>query len=157
MRRLIFTLVMVMAATVLGAGAAMAAPPDQDSLATPRIISAGTLSGASGSNNDEATFVREPTPSCQHNVGHTVWWRYRPPAPMVVTMDTSGSAFDTVLAAYRSTANGLVQVACSDDNNGATSKIRFTAAEGTSYYIQVGGYSAASGSLQLNYVLPAPQ
>ena len=70
---------------------------------------------------------------------------------MVVNMDTRGSNFDTVLAAYSSTANGLVEVACSDDNNGATSKIRFTAAEATTYYIQVGGFSALSGSVQFAY------
>jgi hypothetical protein len=151
MRRLIFTLFLGMVATGLGTGAASAAPPSEDSLATPQILSAGTISGGAGTNNDEATFVGEPTPSCQHNVGHTVWWRYRPPTPMVVNLDTFGSDFDTVLAAYRSTANGLVEVACSDDSNGATSKIKFTAAEATSYYIQVGGFSALSGSIQFSY------
>lgn len=151
MRRLILTLATIVAATALGAGAASAAPPSHDSLATPRILSAGTISGASGSDNDEATLVGEPTPSCQKNVGHTVWWRYRPPSAMVVNMNTLGSDFDTVLAAYRSTPDGLVQVACSDDAVGTTSKIKFTAAGDTSYYIQIGGFSALSGSIQFGY------
>lgn len=151
MRRFSLALVLIVTATASGGGAATAAPPSHDSLATPRILSAGTIGGASGSNNEEATFAGEPTPSCQHSVGHTVWWRYRPPAPMVVNMNTLGSDFDTVLAAYRSTPDGLVEVACSDDNNGATSKIKFTAAGDTPYYIQIGGFSALAGSIQFAY------
>jgi hypothetical protein len=160
-----FTLVIAMAGSALGAGAATAAArkndsmataaraaaPLNDSMATPAILGVSTLSGGSASNNTDATFVGEPTPSCQHNTGHTVWWRYRPDVAMVVNLNTLGSDFDTVLTVYRSSKSGLVQVACSDDNNGATSKIQFTASGATSYYIQIGGYSANTGSIRFNY------
>ena len=155
MRRLMFALVIAMAGSALGAEAAMAAAPQNDSMATPEILRVTTLSGSSGSINTEATFVGERTPSCQPNTGHTVWWRYRPDVAMIVNMDTLGSNFDTVLAVYRSTASGLVQVACSDDidenNNVHASEIRFTASGATSYYIQIGGYSANTGSIIFHY------
>lgn len=151
MRRLTFTLVLAVAATVLTGGAAMAAAPKNNSMAIPAILSVTTLSGATGADNTQATFVGEPTPSCQPNIGHTVWWRYRPEANMSAKMDTIGSDFDTVLAVYRSTATGLVQVACSDDYNGATSKLEFTAAVATTYYIQIGGWSALTGSIVFHY------
>jgi hypothetical protein len=152
-RNAVLGLGMAIVLTLVTATTVAAAAPSNDSLATPRVISFNTISGVSGATNVDATKVGEPTPSCQPNVGATVWWRYRPNVPMSVSLNTSGSSFDTVLAVYRSTENGLVQVACSDDvSGGLTSALSFKGAATTAYYIQIGGYLGANGNISFSYV-----
>ena len=70
---------------------------------------------------------------------------------MDVALNTFGSSFDTVLVAYRSTENGLTQVACSDDSSSPQSAVSFAAAGDTAYYFMVAGYVGAIGSIQLSY------
>ena len=77
--------------------------------------------------------------------GRTVWYTITPAATSQITLNTAGSAIDTVLAVYTGGAvNGLTQVACNDDTGGGdTSQVQFTGQAGTSYRVQVGGYNAA--------------
>jgi hypothetical protein len=145
---------MAMLATVAVAGPVTAAAPDNDTIARARIVSSSVIGGGSGVTNAEATFSHEPTPSCQTSVGATVWYRYRPFAAMKATLSTSpqSTTVDTVLAVYKSTDNGLVQVACDDDGNGGLfSALTFTAAAGVSYYIQIGGYGGQTGQFSFDY------
>jgi hypothetical protein len=145
-------LILGVVGTVVMAGPVAAAAPDNDTIAGARIISPNTLSGASNAISTGATKVNEPTPSCQTNVGATIWYRYRPPTGMRIGLNTNGSAFDTVLAVYKSGSAGLVQVACDDDNGtGTASVLEFVGAGNTTYYIQIGGYQGASGSIQFAY------
>jgi hypothetical protein len=145
-------LILGVVGTVVMAGPVVAAPPNNDTIAGARVISPNTLSGASNAISAEATKVNEPTPSCQTSTGATVWWRYRPPTGMRIGLNTNGSAFDTVLAVYKSASNGLVQVACDDDSGtGTASALQFVGAGNTIYYIQIGGYQGASGSITFAY------
>jgi hypothetical protein len=97
-----------------------------------------------------ATVQSGEVASCE-TVGATVWYVYRPAATSIVKAATHGSNFDTVLAVYLATPEGLVSLGCSDDAaaspNGFTSEVRFRAGEGSTYYIQAGGYAGASGVL----------
>lgn len=74
----------------------------------------------------------EPISRCAP-IGRTVWYRVhvgemgQPPGVgaigSTITVSTSGSDFDTVLAIYAKADLGLVEVACSDDAGGKTSEI----------------------------------
>src|SRR5205085_1100266 len=80
------------------------------------------------------------------------------------TFSTSGSSFDTLLAAYRGTAvNTLTAVAANDDasTSTSTSQISFAATSGVTYMIAVDGWSAtggvpAKGNIALGWSLGAP-
>lgn len=90
----------------------------------------------------------EPRPC--GSIGDTVWYRYSQSTTGSVAFDTIGSGYDTVLAAYTgSSLSSLSNVACNDDYSGLQSRVAFTATAGTTYWIQVGGYNGASGSLTL--------
>jgi hypothetical protein len=77
-------------------------------------------------------------------VEHTVWYRLTGTGADV-TVDTAGSSFDTVIAVYEGAPNDAATVACVDDvavypvGRTLQSAVTFTAAAGTSYWIQVGG------------------
>lgn len=79
----------------------------------------------------------------------------------VVTVDTHGSTFDTVLAVYYDTGTsddpygGLRQVACDDDSSTTdkTSSVTFCARAGNAYLVAVDGVGGASGTVKLNYVM----
>jgi hypothetical protein len=79
---------------------------------------------------------------------HTVWYRIAGTGHPV-TVDSAGSNFDTVMAAYRKNAAGAfvpVADACIDDVPlqpvGATlqAAVTFPTAVGTTYWVQVGGF-----------------
>jgi len=66
----------------------------------------------------------------------------------LATINTTGSNFDTVLAVYTgSSVSGLAMITCNDDiaSGNLQSQVTFTATAGTTYRIQVGGFSSTSG------------
>lgn len=89
----------------------------------------------------------------------SVWWKWTAPTGGDATFTTSGSGFDTVLAAYTGSAVGaLTSVAANNDESGTvvTSKITFRAVAGTTYYLAVAGNAGATGAVSLNWNLVEP-
>ena len=108
-----------------------------------------------------STFSVEETeplslPSCvvvpPNEKGRTAWYRYTPSSGGVISVDTEGSGFDTVIGVYTGAAlNALGIVGCDDDSGtGLLSALMFPATAGTTYYIQAGGFNADFGDLVLN-------
>lgn len=92
----------------------------------------------------------EPAPC--GSPGASAWYSYTAPGYGTVTVSTAGSDFDTVLAAYTGGSLGtLAAVACNDDFGAAPqSQLSFAATPGTTYHVQAGGASGATGSLRLS-------
>ncbi len=89
--------------------------------------------------------------SCGFNVGKTVWYRFTPTEPRLVSFDTNGSNIDTVLEVWSGSPGSLVLLGCDDDNGvGLSSRIDVALEAGVQYYIQVGGYNDAGGVFTLN-------
>src|SRR5204863_56106 len=78
--------------------------------------------------------------------GRSVWFTWTAQASGSVTVDTVGSAFDTMLAAYTGDAvSALTTAVANDDAGGArTSSITFAATAGVTYRFQVDGYRHTS-------------
>jgi len=98
---------------------------------------------------------------CGEPGGASEWYAYQPPASGLLILDTEGSDFDTVLAAYTGPGTdfeSLVPVACDNDSgsNGKTSKTVFQATQDMVYYLAVDGVEGASGTTVLNYNLGVP-
>jgi hypothetical protein len=73
------------------------------------------------------------------------------PAGGSVTVNTTGSAFDTLLAVYTGTSVGALNtIASNDDASGTTqSSVTFNAVSGTTYRVAVDGYGGATGAVKL--------
>lgn len=93
--------------------------------------------------------------------GASSWFAYQPPYNGLLTIDTDGSTFDTLLGVYTGDGNDfstLVSVACDNNSgtNGRTSKVVFNATGGTTYWIAVDGVNGAYGTVYLHYNLSTP-
>jgi hypothetical protein len=98
----------------------------------------------------------EPTPCGA--MGATVWFAVRPLLLSVVHLDTSGSDYDTVVAAYEGAPSAATLKGCNDDASGSASELTFLAYPGETYYVQAGGHGGASGllALQVSFWPPGP-
>jgi hypothetical protein len=120
-------------------------------LGAPVTMTANTDSATSDAG--EPTYVAcidiATLPACPRTptgIGQTVWYAYTPSATQVLTIDTFGSTFDTVLAVYTGSTLPSLALLIYDDDSGVTqqSRVAFTAAGGTTYYVQVGGFAGAN-------------
>jgi subtilisin family serine protease len=103
-----------------------------------------------GSNSSATGESGEPN---HHGVSaplNSLWWQWTATGNGVVEIVTTGSNFDTTLAAYTGNAvNALTSVASNDDYNGLQSRVQFQARAGERYLIAVDGYSSARGNVRL--------
>jgi Calcineurin-like phosphoesterase len=88
--------------------------------------------------------------------GKSVWYQFEAIAAGEMTLETAGSGFDTLLAAYRMPKNvpvtmgNLQLLAANDDADGRTSsRVAFRTQPNELYYIAVDGKRAESGSYVL--------
>jgi subtilisin family serine protease len=118
-------------------------------IASPRTVT-GTSIGATAQTG-------EPNHAGDATARKSVWWRYTPAVSGLVTINTLGSNFDTVLAIYTgSTVGNLTPVASNDDFSGPQSQAAFQGTAGTSYAIAVAGKDNTSGSISLTVLPPPP-
>ncbi len=105
--------------------------------------------------DDNLTASREMgEPQLIYSSASTKWYQLTASQNASVTIDLSGSAFDTVLAIFTgSIVSGLSTVSVDDDSGtGTSSKVTFQATAGESYKIQVGGYTTLSkGIIQMSW------
>ncbi|MCU0796311.1 MAG: Ig-like domain-containing protein, partial [Akkermansiaceae bacterium] len=93
-------------------------------------------------------------PHATRGRGKSVWWKWTAPFSGNFTINTSGSAFDTVLAVYTGdSAQSLTEVAANDDRLPLdySSQVSFSAVEGTLYHIAVDScHENVFGEIALN-------
>jgi len=82
---------------------------------------------------------------------NSVWYELTVSASAVVTADTIGSDYDTVLSVYTGSCGALTAVGCDDDTVGLQSVVSFDAEAGQTYLIEVTDFGApGGGTLVLN-------
>jgi hypothetical protein len=80
-----------------------------------------------------------------------VWFSYTATGGGPVTIDLSGSNFDTGAAVYSGDCGLLTEIDCDDDGGeGRTSRLSFMATAGETYLIQVGGWRGRDGEGVIN-------
>src|SRR5688572_9815480 len=107
-----------------------------------------------GNNNDGRNEEKE-RPHCGLPGGSSVWVRWLATKRGIVTFDTTGSSFDTVLAAYTGNSlDELMEVACDDDQGEFYgSRIKFVAIPNTIYHIAIDGLDGQRGHIVLDWDL----
>ena len=139
-----------------------AAVPVNDNFAS-RITLTGPTATATGTNVIATKQTGEPK-HAGNTGGKSVWWTWTAPASGKVTIDTTGSSFDTLLATYTGAGVSMLTAVTngSNDDNSAgnlqTSLVKFSAVAGTVYQIAVDGYNGLTGTivLHLNLVVAPP-
>ena len=127
-------------------------PPVNDNWAS--AIGLNLAPASVNGTNVNATI--EPSEPDTETAGATVWWFYRAQGNGTLTVNTSGSDFDTMLHVYEgfesgSGLPGLTLVADDDDSGeGTLSQVSFPVIGDKYYEIRVGGFEADSGSIVLN-------
>ena len=123
-----------------------------------------TISGLSGtgvgSNEGATREPGEPNHAGKHGA-NSIWVTWTSGLlGGVVTLDTAGSSFDTLLAVYtRDSVSNLTLVAANDDDFTCsdstrafhTSKVRFNARASTVYHIAVDGLEGATGDVTFHW------
>ena len=102
--------------------------------------------------------VDDPVQTCTNSANaNTVWYTITAPQDGILTVDTCGSDYDTVLTAFTGSCGAPTSVACNDDVGsdplcGATqSRIQFDVFAGNAYLIEAAQFGAPlGGSLVLN-------
>ena len=117
-------------------------------------LASGIRGGSGQATGNNAAASKEPgePDHAGRSGGASLWWSWTAPASGMVTIDTAGSDFDTLLAVYTgSNVGALTEVASNDDAIGLRSAVRFTARQGVVYHVAVDGYDGATGSVVLNW------
>ncbi|HWH72268.1 MAG TPA: immunoglobulin domain-containing protein, partial [Candidatus Sulfotelmatobacter sp.] len=120
-----------------------APPNDMFSAATPLNLVAGQTNIITGSNlgatreSGERGLLLLP-------VGRSVWWKWTATASETVYINTSGTAFDTMLAVVTGNAVSSLSTVAWDDDHGSngTSVVSFLATPGVEYHIELDGYTS---------------
>jgi len=128
--------------------------PSNDAFAN-RIV----ITGASGSTSGLSTLASKELNEPSHagnNGGASVWWKWVAPANGQLSLTTSGSTFDTLLAAYQGTVlNSLLPVASNDNEfpSGTSSRLFLQTVAGREYQIAIDGANGSSGAINLAWTL----
>jgi hypothetical protein len=122
-------------------------------LSIPYVPYSYTEDTTAASPNPTQLISDDPTFTCgtyfvSAQGSHSVWFSYTPAAAGVITATTLGSDYDTVLAVWTGSRGALQEVTCNDDVDLSYrwSQVQIPAAAGTTYYIEVADYNAASNS-----------
>ena len=124
-----------------------------DAFAQAKILGPAIPATATGTTAGATKEAGEPV----HGSGgpfSSLWFRLDADRTGIVTLSTSGSAFDTVLAVYKGSELGkLTKVAANNDAGVGirTSLLQFSMVAGTTYFIAIDGNGGATGA----YVLTA--
>ncbi len=119
-----------------------------------RLSITGFTNQVSGNNRLATLEPGEPIHANRPG-GKSVWYAWKAPAAGIVTFETVGSSFDTILAAYTGDIlTNLVVVAADDDSGGFhTSRLKFNASPGVDYQVAIDGYAHSSGEFALRWSL----
>lgn len=93
---------------------------------------------------------------CVASASNDVWFTYTALATGAHTFDTCSATrtFDTVLEVFSGSCAALTSLGCNDDSCTLGSSVTANLTAGQTYRIHVGGFSAATGSFDLNVTAP---
>jgi hypothetical protein len=116
------------------------------------LVNALTRNGTSSGATAE---VLEPQHVSGESPKASVWWKLQMAAGGLVTINSTGTFFDTMLGVYYGSGLGaLTSVASNDDIVGGeirTSSVTFHADSGVVYYIALDGWDGETGAYVLNF------
>jgi len=115
--------------------------PANDNFANATTVASASFSDTVD-NSSATTEATDPTPGCAGQSGNprgkSVWWKYTASAAGTTSVDTIGSAYDTVLDVVTGLPGSFSEVACGHNNTSVgQTQTGFNAVAGTTYYFMV--------------------
>ncbi len=128
-----------------------------DTLVNDHLSNASPLSGTEGkltANSLSASREFGEPLHAGNQGGRSIWYTFVPPANGILTLDTQGSNFDTVVAVY--TGNRLASLESLGSNDDATpgagySRLEQAVEGGTVVRIALDGFAGQAGTVELAY------
>ncbi|MCL4826883.1 MAG: serine protease [Caldilinea sp.] len=118
-------------------------PPANDDIA--QAIAVTALPFVHSMDTTNATVANDDPVLCIGSKGgETVWYQLTAPSSGMVQVNTFGSSYDTVLAAFTGERGALTRLACNDDFQGFQSIVAFNTTAGMTYYIEVASFALGS-------------
>lgn len=107
-----------------------------------------------GSNAGATKQAGEPDHAGQAG-GRSVWYTRQPARDGIVTLRTSGSQFDTLLAVYVGASFAELKLVASDEDSAGyfASAVRFAVSSNLVYHVAVDGFDGASGDFVVTWAL----
>jgi hypothetical protein len=144
-----------------GAGGGSAAPLLFAPASGPVGFSSVSVGGIDGQTYNNNTAVGSACNTCGVVGGAAQWYVLTALGDGLLTLDTVGSAFDTVLMVYSNAPLSQICshfIGCNNDAGPSitTSLFAFTAISGGRYLIGVDGVNGAKGTIRLNWKLCVP-
>lgn len=105
--------------------------------------------GTQSVTNDMTSSPDDPTLACMWDSPgsfqgyRTAWFKFNSSFSGIVTIDTAGSTYDTVLAVYGGGCANPTQLACNDDYNYFTSRVTVSVFANQDYYVEVADWHLA--------------
>lgn len=165
------SLIIALSGLCLAPSVAHAAPPANDSFASPVVLT-GTTATHSGNNSEASVALQSGEPNhaewTDGIAARSVWFRWQAPVGVgetSVSLCDSANTADSVLAIYTGSAVNALTLAPgarNDDGCGSVfgpSEVTFTPVAGTTYRIVVADWDADDGAINGPYELdlfPAP-
>ena len=134
----------------LGLPVSSDAAPANDNFAD--AISLSGVTNVVGSNVGATAEAQEPA-HADEPARNSVWWRWTALSNATVSISTSNSTFDTVLAVYTGTSLSNLNLVLSNDDLDfgiLWSRVFFHAYAGETFYIAVAGSGGTNGMIRLN-------
>jgi hypothetical protein len=144
----------------------VAAPPSNDNFANAMNLTLGANNKFAAtvvdSSNATVEFTVDPIPTCtaglsppasQGGRANSVWYMWTATASGTLTVDTSGSQYDTILVAVTGAQGSFAQQLCNDDfvlGTIRTSSGQFSVTAGVTYFFMVSAYTGDGGPTSLN-------
>ncbi|RME68239.1 MAG: carbohydrate-binding protein, partial [Verrucomicrobia bacterium] len=121
-----------------------------DHFSEPDVLS-GSVFSATADTSTAGSEAGEPGHGEQDRAWRSYWFTWTAPESGPVRLETTGSAFDTVLSVYTGNALETLTAVAANDDAGVdlASVVTFEAEAGTTYWIAVDGYAGQGGALQL--------
>lgn len=144
----------VVALALVGGGSVDAAPPGNDGFAAAQPLAPG--GGMLSTTTAEATKEPGEPAHAGDDGGASVWFSWTPGAEAggTVSIETTGSEIDTLLAVYTGAGvDALTLVGSSDETTAAdgTSRVCFRPSPDATYRVAVDGYGGDSGAVVLRW------
>lgn len=132
--------------------------PNNDDCANATVITGSVFNPVSLDTRGATVAAADLQEDCEKAAGgvsNSVWYRYTPASNGMLTVDTFGSSYDTVLSIFQGTCASAAQIACNDDAaGGIQSQLTGVALlAGAQYLIKVSDYDATphGGDLLLHF------
>ncbi len=111
--------------------------PANDICSNATIITSNPYTNTISTTNSSTEFS-DPTVTCGNgSKSRSVWYKYTPAQSGLVTVNTFGSNYNTILSVYSGTCSSFTPLYCNDDSGGSQSQLIFSVTSGTTYFFMV--------------------